>query len=70
METPTVLQGGSGSAQPPVSPHPEETTAPIDLLDWDQFIAVPPDRPHGTIQVRLIGGGKALPIPVPDPEDE
>lgn len=68
METPAVLPVGSVSPERPVPPSSEGATDLADLLDWDQFIAVAPVRPHGTIAVRLIDCGKARPIPVPEPE--
>jgi hypothetical protein len=39
------------------------------LLNWDEYLANPPARPSGTIQVRLQRGGRSKPIPVPDPEE-
>jgi hypothetical protein len=59
---PSVLPN-TGNGEPSV-----ETAA--DILDWDVNLPVPPRRPQGLIQVRLIYQGRSQPVPVADPGAE
>jgi hypothetical protein len=46
-----------------VTPTAEE----MDILNDDVMIVVAPDRPCGTIRVRLVYAGRSEPIPADDP---
>ncbi len=45
------------------APAPE----PNDVLNDDLMIDVAPDRPCGSIRVKLVYGGRSTPIPAEDP---
>ena len=56
--------------------HPETAVAPVqtsstadelDILNDDVLIEVAPDRPCGTIRVKLVHAGRSTPIPADDP---
>jgi hypothetical protein len=56
--------------------HPAAAVAPaqasppgdeLDILNDDVLIEVAPDRPCGTIRVKLVHAGRSTPIPADDP---
>ncbi len=58
------------------SDHPVPAVAPVemspavdefDIINDDVLIEVAPDRPSGTIRVKLVYAGRSLPIPADDP---
>ena len=58
----------------PVHPAPVMTPAEaspsadeLDILNDDVLIEVSPDRPCGTIRVKLVYAGRSTPIPADDP---
>ena len=68
----------SPMAYDPISPpaHPATAVAPartspmadeLDLLNDDVLIEVAPDRPCGTIRVKLVHAGRSMPLPADDP---
>jgi hypothetical protein len=59
--------------------HPAPAVAPaemspmadeLDVLNDDVMIEVAPDRPCGTIRVKLVYTGRSAPIPADDPRAE
>ena len=55
---------------PPPEAAPVEATrmaAEMGILNDDVMIDVAPDRPSGTIRVKLVYAGRSLPIPADDP---
>ncbi len=45
------------------------TIWPDEKLDWDVVVAVPPNRPSGTLDVTLEFAGRGGPGPIEDPWD-
>jgi hypothetical protein len=43
------------------------TADELDILNDDVLIEVAPDRPYGTIRVKLVHAGRSTPIPADDP---
>jgi hypothetical protein len=43
------------------------TLGETDILNDEVMIDVAPDRPCGTIRVKLVYAGRSVPIPVDDP---
>jgi len=39
----------------------------LDILNDDVMIDIAPDRPRGTIRVKLVNAGRSTPIPADDP---
>ena len=38
-----------------------------DVLNWDNLIPVPPDRPGGRLHARVTSAGRDTPLPADDP---
>jgi hypothetical protein len=55
-------------AAPRAGPLPVSCEPAEDVLNWDVYIATPPPRPHGTIEVRLEKGGRGRPTVIDDPD--
>jgi len=62
---PTAIQQSAPSGAPPATPSPLPQEP--DVLNDDVLIEVPPDRPCGTIRVKLAYEGRSIPIPADDP---
>jgi hypothetical protein len=68
--SPLTCESMTGSVHPGPAITPGEVSPSaneLDILNNDVLIEVPPDRPCGTIRVRLVYAGRSTPIPADDP---
>ena len=56
----------SGPSEIPTA-EPSSPSREADVLNDDVMIEIAPDRPCGTIRVKLAHEGRSLPIPADDP---
>jgi hypothetical protein len=61
---PTASQSGPSELQPA---EPSSSAHELDVLNDDVMIETAPDRPCGTIRVKLVYDGRSTPIPADDP---
>jgi hypothetical protein len=62
----SIPQSESGPSGSPPSPEPPPVQE-LDVLNDDVMIEVAPNRPCGSIRVKLVYDGRSLPIPADDP---
>ena len=68
--SPLACESMTGSVHPGPAMTPGEASPSadeLDILNDDVLIEVSPDRPCGTIRVRLVYAGRSTPIPADDP---
>jgi hypothetical protein len=63
-----VIQPSDRSEVPPIER--SSPTDEMDVLNDDVMIETDPDRPCGTIRVKLVYDGRSTPIPAEDPRSE